>query len=214
MDNVNPYSYLLRRTNSTTLKKIFNITISFVVLILASPCMLIIALLIYMTSKGSIFFYHTRVGLGGKEFVMYKFRTMKFDAEQLLCSFTKEQQAEFQSTFKLKNDPRVTPFGNILRKTSLDELPQFINVLKGDMSIVGPRPITREELAKYGKYTDMLLSVKPGITGLWQISGRNNVSYEDRIFLDIDYVQNCSFLMDVKIFLKTFKEVALRLGAY
>lgn len=195
-------------------KRVIDIVVSLTLLIVLSPLMLMIALLIRITSKGPAIFCHKRVGLGGIDFYLYKFRTMQSNAEQLKYNFTEDQQAVFRSEFKLKNDPRVTHFGRILRKTSLDELPQFFNVLKGDMSIVGPRPITREELYKYGEYTEMLFSVYPGITGLWQISGRSNISYEDRVRLDLQYVHNYSILLDIKILLKTFREVALRLGAY
>lgn len=197
-----------------TIKRIFDVTVSFLLLIILSPFFLVIGILIKITSKGPAFFYHKRVGHNGKEFFMYKFRTMLLNAEQLKSNFTLEQIQEFQTTYKLRQDPRVTSFGNILRKTSLDELPQLINVLKGDMSIVGPRPITKEELAKYGNHSDLLLSVNPGITGLWQISGRNNISYEERVMLDVQYIQQNSLSMDLVIFLKTFKEVLFRMGAY
>ena len=214
MDHVDTYLYEMKEIRPVITKRVFDVSLSFMVLIILAPLFLLMSLVIRITSSGPAFFCHKRMGLDGKEFRMYKFRTMIFDADQLKCNFTEEEKNEFEATFKLKNDPRVTSFGNILRKTSLDELPQFINVLKGDMSIVGPRPITKEELSKYGKYASMLLSVNPGITGLWQISGRNNVSYESRVMLDIQYIQLAGFFMDLKIFLKTFKEVLLRLGAY
>jgi len=174
-----------------------------------------ISILIKFEDKeASVIFKQKRVGKDGKVFYMYKFRTMIINAENLKCNFTEEQKIEFESSYKLKKDPRVTPFGGFLRKTSLDELPQIFNVLKGEMSFVGPRPIVREECAKYGKYAELLMSVKPGITGLWQISGRNSISYENRVKLDVHYIKNNNFLFDLKIFFKTFKEVALRLGAY
>jgi lipopolysaccharide/colanic/teichoic acid biosynthesis glycosyltransferase len=195
-------------------KRAFDIAVSSSVLLALAPLMLAIALLVRVTSRGPALFRHRRIGLFGKEFHVYKFRTMRRDAEKLMLNFTPEQQAEFSTAYKLKNDPRVTALGKFLRKTSLDELPQFINVLKGEMSIVGPRPITRSELEKYGIYAEMLLSVNPGITGLWQVSGRSSVAYDDRVALDIRYVTQTCFLMDLKIFLATFRAVASRLGAY
>ena len=202
------------KKSQSILKRLFDISLSSMLVILLSPCMLIIALLIRITSEGPVIYRHKRIGLYGNEFFLYKFRTMVNNAEQLKCNFTPEQQAEFEADFKLKNDPRVTRFGRLLRKTSLDELPQFINVFKGEMSIVGPRPVTSEELVKYGKYADALLSVKPGITGLWQISGRNNISYEQRVQLDVEYIKRKSIQTDIKIFLRTIIVIALRLGAY
>lgn len=196
------------------IKRLFDICLSLMLIIMLSPCMLIIALLIRITSEGSVIYRHKRIGLYGNEFFLYKFRTMVNNAEHLKCSFTPEQKAEFEAEFKLKNDPRVTRFGRLLRKTSLDELPQFINVFRGEMSIVGPRPITGEELVKYGKHAGTLLSVKPGITGLWQISGRNNISYEQRVQLDVEYIKRKSIQTDIKIFLRTIIVIALRLGAY
>lgn len=195
-------------------KRAFDIAASSMILLALSPLMLAIALIVRVTSRGPVLFHHRRIGLFGKEFHVYKFRTMRQNAETMICKFTPEQMAEFKTAYKLQNDPRVTPIGKFLRKTSLDELPQFINVLKGEMSIIGPRPITREELERYGIYAEMLLSVNPGITGLWQVSGRNNIAYEDRVQLDVRYVMQTCFLMDLKIFLATFRAVASRLGAY
>jgi lipopolysaccharide/colanic/teichoic acid biosynthesis glycosyltransferase len=135
-------------------------------------------------------------------------------AEKLRSCFTKEQENEFKENYKLKEDPRVTPAGRILRKTSLDELPQFFNVLKGEMSIVGPRPVTHEELAKFKEHAEDIISAYPGITGLWQISGRSEVLFIDRVAMDMQYIQNRSFLMDIKIFLKTVYVVIMQRGAF
>lgn len=196
------------------MKRISDVATSVIALILLSPFFLIISVLIRITSKGPVFFSHRRIGLHGNDFNLYKFRTMLPNAEQLKANFSDEQKMEFELDYKLKNDPRVTAFGGVLRITSLDELPQLFNVLKGEMSMVGPRPIVRDELAKYGEYADLLLSVKPGLTGLWQISGRNDTSYEERVQLDAEYIKQCSLLLDLKIFLKTFREVFYRMGAY
>ena len=197
-----------------TLKRVFDVILSLILIIILSPCMLFLSILISLTSQGPIIFQQKRVGLGGREFNIYKFRTMVCNAEYLLNDFTAEQQLEFQSICKLKNDPRVTPLGRILRKTSLDELPQFLNVLRGEMSIVGPRPVTPEELNKFGDHVDFLLSVKPGITGLSQISGRNNLPFEHRIQLDLKYIEACSIYLDVKIVFQTLPMVFSCQGAY
>lgn len=202
------------KSGKIALKRVFDIAFSAFTLLALAPLMLSIALVIRLTSRGPAIFRHRRVGLGGKEFSVYKFRTMLQGAEAMRRSFTPEQQAEFLENYKLKSDPRVTPFGRILRRTSLDELPQLINVLNGDMSLVGPRPVTREELEKYGGSTEILLSVNPGITGLWQVSGRNDVSYEDRVRLDVRYALQRGPLMDLWIILSTFRIMLTRLGAY
>lgn len=202
------------KTYCLTLKRVFDVTLSLILIIILSPCMLFLAILIHLTSQGPIIFQQKRVGLGGREFNIYKFRTMVCNAEYLLSDFTPEQQLEFQSICKLKDDPRVTPLGRILRKTSLDELPQFLNVLRGEMSIVGPRPVTPEELNKFGEHADFLLSVKPGITGLSQISGRNNLPFEHRIQLDLKYIEACSIFLDFKIVFQTLPMVFSCQGAY
>jgi len=200
-------------------KRAFDIIFSLTVLMILSPVFGLIALLIkIISSDGPIFFAHKRVGLNGKEFDCYKFRTMSPDAEKILNKLFDEQpelKDEFQKDFKLKHDPRIIPvIGNLLRKTSLDELPQFFNVLKGDMSVVGPRPIINEEKVKYGYAINQFLSAKPGITGLWQVSGRNDVSYQTRISMDIKYIENRNFLMDLKIIFKTVLVMLIKDGAY
>lgn len=195
-------------------KRAFDIVISSFMLLLLIPLFLTIALIIRITSRGPVIFRHKRIGLGGREFWMYKFRTMVQDAERLMDSFTPEQRAEFFANYKLQTDPRVTRFGRILRKTSMDELPQLLNVLKGDMSIVGPRPVTREELLKYGDCSDLLLTVNPGITGLWQVSGRSDISYEERVMLDIIYIAHNGLLFDIKILFLTISVIFNQIGAY
>lgn len=184
-------------------KRFSDIICSAIAIILLSPFFIIITIAIKATSKGPVIFVHKRVGKGGKEIGIYKFRSMVMNAEKLIENFTPEQKEEFQKNFKLENDPRITKIGKFLRKTSLDELPQFFNVLKGDLSIVGPRPVIEAETKIYGKYKDMLLSVKPGLTGFWAANGRSDTSYKRRSAMEIYYVKNRSLLFDIKIILKT-----------
>ncbi|EQB90262.1 lipopolysaccharide/colanic/teichoic acid biosynthesis glycosyltransferase [Clostridium punense] len=194
-------------------KRIMDILGSLVGLIILSPVFLILAILVKLDSRGPVFFSHKRLGYGGKIIKVYKFRSMVTDAEELLNNLTPEQKKEFNENFKLKNDPRVTKMGNFLRKTSLDELPQLLNILKGELSIVGPRPIVEKEIELYGKYGKKLLSVKPGLTGNWQANGRSDTTYKERIQLDMDYIDNGTIWSDIIIILKTFIVVFKRRGA-
>jgi len=196
------------------LKRIFDIIFSSIALILLFPVFLIIAILIKIKSpEGPVFFAHNRLGKDGKIFKVYKFRTMVPDAEQKLKDLFKkhpELEEEYKKDFKLKDDPRIIPvIGNFLRETSLDELPQFFNSLIGNMSVVGPRPIVEDEVKKYGKYANKLFSVKPGVTGLWQVSGRNDIEYDERVALDMEYIDKRSLWLDIKIVFQTVKK-----GAY
>ena len=188
------------------IKLIFDLIFALTFLIIGSPFLLIIALLIKLSSRGPIFFLQERIGKNNNIFKCIKFRTMHPEAEDifqnLLANNIKFKQ-EFAETHKLKDDPRITNIGKFLRKTSLDEIPQFINVLKMEMSIVGPRPIVKEEIVKYGRSISKVQSIKPGITGLWQVSGRNNLSYKRRVSLDCLYVDNLSFKLDFRIILRT-----------
>lgn len=195
------------------IKRILNLLCSFVGVIVLSPFFLIISLLIKVTSKGPVFFVHERVGLNGKKFKLIKFRTMVNNAEEMIASFSPEQKKEWEENYKLKDDPRITKIGKFLRRTSLDELPQLINILKGDMSIVGPRPVVDEELNWYGDKKDKLLSVKPGLTGWWAVNGRSNVPYPERCDLELYYVDHISFALDVKIILKTLGAIIKKDGA-
>jgi len=195
------------------IKRGFDILVSFVALVLLLPVSLILAVLIKLDSKGPVFFLHKRIGKNGKEIKIYKFRTMVQNAEELLKRFTPEQKKEYEENYKLDNDFRITKIGNILRKTSLDELPQLINILKGDMSIVGPRPLVKDELEKYGENKDKFLSVTPGLTGNWACNGRSNIGYDERIKLELDYIDNCSLMFDIKIILKTAVSVFKKEGA-
>lgn len=188
-------------------KTFFDKLFAIFVLIALLPLFLLLSLIIKLTSRGPIFFLHKRIGMNNKTFKCIKFRTMYQGSVGDLAELLKNDislKKEFDETHKLKNDPRITPFGNFLRKTSIDELPQFINVLLGTMSVVGPRPIVEKEKIRYGKDIHQLLSVKPGITGLWQTKGRSELTYKKRKQLDIYYTKNNSFILDFYIIIKTF----------
>ncbi len=195
------------------IKKIIDKLISTVSLVILSPVFLIIAICIKLESKGPVFFIHKRIGKNGKKIGMYKFRTMVPNAEELIKKFTPEQMKEFKENFKLENDPRITKVGKILRKTSLDELPQLINILKGELSIIGPRPVIGEELEKYGENKEKFLSVTPGLTGYWAANGRSNTSYDERMKMELYYIDNMSWKMDIKVFFKTIISVLKKEGA-
>ena len=187
-------------------KRLFDILFSLSVLILFAPVYILIALLITLSSPGSIFYIQERVGQNRKLFRCLKFRTMVQNADEMLgeiMATCPDLRQEFQKSFKLKHDPRITWIGRFLRITSLDEFPQFWNVLKGDMSVVGPRPLVLEELPKYGHHMDKILTIKPGITGLWQVSGRNDIPYPKRVQIDLYYVNFRNFWIDIWIMFKT-----------
>ena len=201
------------------IKNLFDYLFSFLFLITFLPLFLIISLLIKLSSRGPIFFLQNRIGKNNIPFKCIKFRTMYPEAKDILENLLEKDlllKKEFEKNYKIKNDPRITTIGKLLRKTSLDELPQFINVLRGEMSIIGPRPIVKEEKDKYGKYFKKVLLIKPGITGLWQVSGRNNLTYKRRVMLDLNYVENYNLLMDLRILLRTFGVILFPLdrGAY
>lgn len=171
---------------------------------------------IIVGDKGPVFYTHERLGKDGKKFGMYKFRTMCVDADKKLKELLENDEdarKEWEENRKLKNDPRITKVGKILRKTSLDEVPQFINVLKGDMSLVGPRAVVDDEIEKFGFLKYKVLSVKPGITGYWAANGRSNTSYEERVKMEAKYVDEFSIFMDIKILFKTVSTVLKREGA-
>ncbi|MEA5400674.1 sugar transferase [Synechococcus sp. BA-124 BA4] len=191
---------------SRVLKRSGDIVFSLAVLALGSPLLLLLAVLVKLSSPGPVFYVQRRIGRGYKGFGCIKFRTMRKDADRILKTLLEqspELKAEFKKDFKLKADPRITPIGGFLRRSSLDELPQFINVLKGQMSVVGPRPIVWDELDRYGRQMDEVLAVRPGLTGLWQVSGRNNLSYDARVRLDVSYVRRRTVLLDLAIILRT-----------
>lgn len=210
------HSYQIRHY---PLKRIFDITFSIFCLLLGVPIFLTIALAVWLTSPGKIIYSHERIGRGGKSFRCYKFRTMYQDADQRLKDILNENshlKKEWDNCFKLKNDPRITSIGNFLRKTSLDELPQFWNVLKGDLSVVGPRPIVQAEVDKYlGLKAYKILSIRPGLTGPWQVSGRSDINcYQKRILLDEYYVDHRSMVLDLKLIAKTIPTMLFSKGAY
>ena len=194
-------------------KRMIDIVLSLFGLVLISPFVVIIAILIKIDSKGPVFFKHHRIGKNGKPFSMYKFRTMKDGAEAMINDFTPEQLEEWNENFKLKDDPRITRIGKFLRKTSLDELPQLINILRGDMSIVGPRPVIEVELEEYGNDKDEFLSIRPGLTGWWASNGRSEISYPERCSYELYYVRNESFWLDVKVMFLSVFAVFLHKGA-
>jgi Undecaprenyl-phosphate galactose phosphotransferase WbaP len=206
----------LRRWPARLTKRIFDTVTALMLLILLSPFLLIIAYLI-RRDGGPALFAHPRIGQSGAVFNCLKFRTMVVDAEMQLERLLQRRpdlRRQWESDRKLKQDPRISPIGRLLRRTSLDELPQLINVIKGQMSLVGPRPVVRTELKKYGAEVVYYLMVRPGITGLWQVSGRNDVDYETRVYLDTWYVKNWALLSDLKILLQTVGVVFRREGAY
>lgn len=194
-------------------KRATDVVLASVALVILSPVFLIIAVAIKIDSKGPVFFKHTRIGKNGKIIKLYKFRSMVINAEELIKSFTPEQMKEYKENYKLTNDPRITRVGNILRKTSLDELPQLINIIKGDLSIIGPRPVVAEELKKYQYNIDKFLSVTPGLTGYWAANGRSNTTYEERMEMELYYIDNLSLKMDLKVFFKTILSVVKKEGA-
>ncbi|MDP9408829.1 MAG: sugar transferase, partial [Actinomycetota bacterium] len=183
-------------------------------LLVLLPALVVIAVLVRATSPGPALFRQTRIGVGGRPFTMYKFRSMRVTAEQELADLAAQNERAEGLLFKMRQDPRVTPLGGWLRRFSLDELPQLINVLKGDMSLVGPRPPLASEVEKYADDVRRRLLVKPGLTGLWQISGRSDLSWEESVRLDLYYVENWTPLLDVAIIAKTFLAVVSRRGAY
>jgi len=187
-------------------KRLCDFTFSCFLIILFIPIFLIIAFLIKASSRGPILFIQRRIGKNKKEFSCYKFRTMHPEAEFMLKEILKTNldiKKEFESNQKILNDPRLTPIGKYLRYTSLDEIPQILNILKGEMSFIGPRPIIREEIIRYANNYEKAFSVLPGMSGLWQVSGRNKLSYKRRIQLDLIYAKNINFLLDLNIFFRT-----------
>ena len=198
-------------------KRLTDIVLSLLALICFSP----VFLGVWITNrfgdnKGPLFFKQTRIGKNGKPFKMYKFRSMIVNADEMLHSNIELYEKYVENNYKLEpdEDPRITNLGRWLRRTSIDEIPQFINILKGDMSIVGPRPVVKEELKEYGDRVDKFLSVKPGAMGLWQASGRSNIGYPERCDLELSYVDHASYWYDVKIMFKNIISIFKNTGAY
>ena len=194
-------------------KRIFDVVVSSILLIILSPVFLITAIAVKCTSPGAIFYTQERIGIRGNKFDMIKFRSMRSDADSELIGLLEEQGTGDSPLFKVHNDPRITPVGRIIRKFSIDELPQLLNVLGGSMSLVGPRPQREHEVALYDEKAHRRLYVPPGMSGLWQVSGRSNLSWEESIQLDLYYVENWSLTQDVVVLLKTFKAVLASDGA-
>lgn len=197
------------------IKRIFDLVVSLVAVIVLSPILLLIALAIRLEDRGPILYRAQRVGRGGKPITVYKFRSMRMNADRLEDMLTPEELEEYKKNFKLEHDPRITKVGAFLRKTSLDELPQLFNILSGTLSLVGPRPVLQEETELYGDKRNVLLSCKPGLTGLWQVSGRSNVTYENgrRQALELQYVSQRSLWLDIKILFWTVGAVVRMDGA-
>lgn len=198
-------------------KRIIDILISIMaVVFLLFILVVLVPLYMFGENKGRIFFKQKRLGKNGRTFYIYKFRTMVIGAEEKLKHNTILYQKYIENNYKLEpdEDPRITKMGAFLRSTSIDEFPQFINVLKGEMSLIGPRPVVEEELKEYKQLKSKFLSVKPGITGYWQASGRSNIGYPERVDIELYYIDNKSIWLDIKIFMQTVKIVFLRKGAY
>lgn len=206
----------LARPYSQLLKRLFDIVTASAILVFVAPLLALIALLVWNEGR-PVLFAHKRVGRQGQLFSCYKFRSMVPNAGEVLAELLARDpiaRAEWEKDYKLKNDPRITRLGRFLRKSSLDELPQLINVIKGEMSLVGPRPVVLDELERYGEGKRYYLEVRPGITGLWQISGRNDIDYEERVSLDTWYVRNWTLWYDIYILFKTAVTVPVKAGAY
>jgi Undecaprenyl-phosphate galactose phosphotransferase WbaP len=202
---------------SALAKRVMDCGLSLILVVILAPLFALIAAAIKLTSKGPVFYGHLRYGLQGEKFRALKFRTMVVDADRILADYLvshAEYTPEWQRNHKLKSDPRITRVGKWLRRASLDELPQLINVLRGQMSLVGPRPIVKDEIQKYGRGYGLYTRVIPGITGLWQVSGRNNTTYEERVAYDEHYVHNWSVWLDLYILVRTIKTVVTAEGAY
>ena len=203
-----PAVEIIRKQNlyGRTFKRIGDVLFSLLVLTIGAPIFILIGILVKLSSAGPVFYIQKRIGRNYREFGCIKFRTMYKDSDELLPDLLEKSpnmKKEFEKDFKLRNDPRITKLGKFLRRSSLDELPQFFNVLKGEMSVVGPRPIVSNEIYKYSLFMEEVISVRPGLTGLWQVSGRNNLSYNKRVQLDIVYARNRNFMLDFEIIFLT-----------
>ncbi len=205
------------QTIALALKRAVDFIGALIIALLIAPVLALCAAVVYFTSPGPVLFRHKRLGRAGKEFGVWKFRTMCMDPERILFSHLEknpEARLEWNRSQKLTNDPRVTAVGRILRRFSLDELPQLWNVMKGEMSLIGPRPIVRVEVEKYGEAISAYYAVRPGMTGLWQVSGRSDTTYSQRVQLDRQYAEQWSPSLDLSIFLKTFRVLVTGSGAY
>ena len=205
------------KSSLSTAKRILDLMIAIPALFFLFPMMLLVGLVIRLQDGGPVFFVQDRRGFGGVSFACMKFRTMRTDAEDLLGNLLAtdpEMAAEWRAAQKLRKDPRITKMGLFLRKTSIDELPQLLNIIRGEMSVVGPRPIVDDEVRRYGEKIDSYDSIRPGVTGLWQINGRNDTTYEERIEMDVEYAENISVMGDIIILIRSVPAILLRRGAY
>lgn len=205
-----------REPKGGRLKRVFDVAIASTMLFLALPAMFFIVVIMFSTDRGPVFFGHERIGHKGKRFRCLKFRSMIMNSQEALDRHLEMfplARSEWDANQKLRNDPRITRLGKFLRDTSLDELPQLINVIRGDMSLVGPRPIVQAEVHRYASEIVSYASTRPGITGLWQVSGRSDVDYDQRVQLDAQYVRDWTFLGDMVIMLRTVKVVVCRTGS-
>ncbi|MFD1795202.1 sugar transferase [Paracoccus aurantiacus] len=196
-------------------KRLLDIAASAFALVILTPLLVVVASIIYLYDRGKPIFVHKRVGQDGNSFGCLKLRSMEMNAEERLndlLAASPEARAEWEESQKLDNDPRITRVGNFLRKTSLDELPQLLNVLRGEMSLVGPRPIVQDELARYGEHATSYLSLRPGLTGPWQTTGRNDVSYDERVQMDVAYAREITLMEDLRIMVMTVVTMLRRTG--
>lgn len=194
-----------------------DLLVATIALIALAPLLVLTALAVAMERKGPVLFAHRRIGREGRQFEVFKFRSMAIEGDSILQAHLAADpaaRAEWEADHKLRNDPRITPLGKLMRSSSLDELPQLFNVLRGDMSIVGPRPIVTGEVSRYGELFAAYCSVRPGITGVWQVSGRNDISYQRRVEMDALYARRKSVLLDLRIMLATIPAVLMRRGSY
>jgi Undecaprenyl-phosphate galactose phosphotransferase WbaP len=214
---VEPSRYHLLQPRARLVKRILDVTTASLLLLVALPFAMVIAVAIRLETPGPVFFGHTRIGRNRRNFRLWKFRSMVADADATLNRYLEqhpERRAEWVETHKLKDDPRVTRVGRVLRRSSLDELPQLWNVLRGDMSMIGPRPIVEAETRKYGAALPLYLAALPGLTGLWQVSGRTDTSYQRRVDLDCEYIRDWSLWVDLRVLASTVRVVLLGHGAY
>ena len=218
-ENIENREVILKQKNRiiyNAIKRIFDFILSLLAIIVLLPIFLIIAIIVRIDSKGPAFYVQKRIGLNGKLFKIYKFRTMVVGADKKLRKYLKENPEaleEYEKYKKLNDDPRTTKMGIFLRKTSLDELPQLINIIKGEMSIVGPRPYLLKEKKDMGKYYDPIITCKPGLTCIWQVSGRSNLSFQQRLDLDMEYLNKRGIKLDIILIFKTFYKIFKSEGA-
>ncbi|MCP4163564.1 MAG: sugar transferase [Deltaproteobacteria bacterium] len=208
------YTWFITNNSYRILKRILDITVSFIMLIILIPLFIIVSLCIIKIDKGPVLFWQKRVGKWGKPFMLPKFRSMYVGADDKKKSILKKNNHNDSITFKMRNDPRITPVGKLIIKLSIDELPQLWNVLKGEMSLVGPRPATIEEVSQYSLNDRRRLDITPGITCIWQVSGRGDIPFKKQLKLDVNYIETCNFLIDLKILFLTIPAVISGKGAY